>query len=403
MDYSLEEIQRIENEYGKLPIISYLFDNPEIENTLYYIQRLADTFWTDRIYEFTVAPYEKTAKEVAEWWYDEEYRKIFHMIKDLNLKVVFRTMHEMNGGRYPWSNDPENFKNARIRIRNISREEGLDQKNILFDFSVNHWDMPTKWTPSQNAILFECDQRSHPSRKNCPTFESYYPWEEYVDVVWVSFYNRGKANSNRLRLSPDQILYDSRRNTWERLKKFGKPLFIDEVWTSSIWYNEAYSYQKTKEVYDENNRENKESWLSQLQDFLSRHPEIVAVIYFNVDYTQGYSWETFWEADRSIASFDASRFYRGFSNLLGYSNQSLKQLFNTFWESPWMKEVIINEEPIMIDSELEDTVVLIDNVLNQKYSKKKEKSDLLKKITQIDFDDWNINESLKVLHQIYSN
>ncbi|MCR5412768.1 MAG: hypothetical protein K6E76_07500 [Patescibacteria group bacterium] len=68
-----------------------------------------------------------------------------------------------------------------------------------------------------------------------------------------------------------------------------------------------------------------------------------------------------------------------------------------------MKEVIINEEPIMIDSELEDTVVLIDNVLNQKYSKKKEKSDLLKKITQIDFDDWNINESLKVLHQIYSN
>jgi hypothetical protein len=68
-----------------------------------------------------------------------------------------------------------------------------------------------------------------------------------------------------------------------------------------------------------------------------------------------------------------------------------------------MKEVIINEEPIMIDSELEDTVVLIDNVLNQKYSKKKEKSDLLKKITQIDFEDWNINESLKVLHQIYSN
>jgi len=66
------------------------------------------------------------------------------MIKDLNLKVVFRTMHEMNGGRYSWSNDPENFKNARIRIRNISREEGLDQKNILFDFSVNHWDMPTK-------------------------------------------------------------------------------------------------------------------------------------------------------------------------------------------------------------------------------------------------------------------
>lgn len=68
-----------------------------------------------------------------------------------------------------------------------------------------------------------------------------------------------------------------------------------------------------------------------------------------------------------------------------------------------MKEVIINEESIMIDSELEDTVVLIDNVINKKYPKKKEKSDLLQKITQIDFEDWNINESLKVLHQIYNN
>jgi hypothetical protein len=53
-------------------------------------------------------------------------------------------MHEMNGGRYPRASDPVNFKKARIHIRELSRNVGLNQKNILFDMSVNHWDMPSK-------------------------------------------------------------------------------------------------------------------------------------------------------------------------------------------------------------------------------------------------------------------
>lgn len=52
-------------------------------------------------------------------------------------------MHEMNGGRYPWSGNPTSFKQAWRHIYQLSREAGLDQSQILFDFSTNGWDMPT--------------------------------------------------------------------------------------------------------------------------------------------------------------------------------------------------------------------------------------------------------------------
>ena len=52
-------------------------------------------------------------------------------------------MHEMNGGRYPWSSNPKTFKEAWIHVRNLSRKQGLTENDILFDFSVNHRDMPT--------------------------------------------------------------------------------------------------------------------------------------------------------------------------------------------------------------------------------------------------------------------
>ena len=72
-------------------------------------------------------------------------------------------MHEMNGGRYPRSNDPDNFKKAWKRVRDLSREAGLDAKNIQFDFSLNIHDMPALrgYEPSQNAKLLSCT----PNRK----------------------------------------------------------------------------------------------------------------------------------------------------------------------------------------------------------------------------------------------
>ncbi len=38
-----------------------------------------------------------TAKQVAAGEFDEGYKKFFMLVKTLDINVVFRTMHEMNG------------------------------------------------------------------------------------------------------------------------------------------------------------------------------------------------------------------------------------------------------------------------------------------------------------------
>jgi beta-mannanase len=134
----------------------------------------------------------------------------------------------MNGGRYPRASNPEKFKQARIHIRDISREMGLTTGDIQFDFSINHRDMPTLEIPNQSARLIPCS----PTKKGkikCFSFEDYFPGEKYVDLVGVSFYNRGKGNSDRKRLTPKQIMNDPTRKTLARMKTLKKPIIIDEV------------------------------------------------------------------------------------------------------------------------------------------------------------------------------
>lgn len=52
-------------------------------------------------------------------------------------------MHEMNGSWYSWSGRPNDFKKAWKHVWNLSRELGLDQKNLLFAFSINSEDLPS--------------------------------------------------------------------------------------------------------------------------------------------------------------------------------------------------------------------------------------------------------------------
>lgn len=116
-----------------------------------------------------------TAKQVADGVFDDQYKKFFMLVKTLDINVVFRTMHEMNGGWYPWGSDPVNFQQARRHVWELSREVGLTQKNILFDMSVNGWDIPTNESvPHQQSVLYYC-KPADKKRLNCPTFEDYYP------------------------------------------------------------------------------------------------------------------------------------------------------------------------------------------------------------------------------------
>ena len=245
-DNTPQNIQNIEGKLNvKLPIISFIFDPREENDVLNSIDKIVENLWTDRIYHFTISPNNFSAEDVVLWKFDTQYSAFFKKIKEKNLHVIFRTMHEMNWWWYPRSSNPEKFKAARIHVRTLSRLAWLNEENIAFDFSINHWDMPTKWTPSQSAPLTKCTQL----KKDCYHFEDYYPGDEFVDVIWFTFYNRWKAMDNRQRLSPIQILYDKNRKTYERIKAFNKPIIIDEVATTSVRYKENYDFEKSRIEY----------------------------------------------------------------------------------------------------------------------------------------------------------
>jgi hypothetical protein len=95
-DNTIENIQRTEKTINqRLPIVSFIFD-PWNENSINTLARLPSTLGLQKIYHITVSP-PGTAKGVADGEADDMYLSFFKLIKDLHLKVVFRTMHEMNG------------------------------------------------------------------------------------------------------------------------------------------------------------------------------------------------------------------------------------------------------------------------------------------------------------------
>ena len=303
-------------------------------------------------------------------------------------------MHEMNGWRYPWWSNPEKFKAAWIHVWTLSRLAWLNEENILFDFSVNHRDMPTNWTPSQTAPLIQCNQ----SRTDCYHFEDYYPWDEFVDVVWFTFYNRWKANSNRLRLTPEQILYDPKRNTYERIKAFNKPIVIDEVATTSVRYEWNYNFEKSRREYL-NHDERKDHWIHQLREFLVNRPEIIAAVYFNTDYTHGLSFKVIWEADRAIVNIEDNKVYGWFQELEAFSEKKLDNILSSLFH---LNKFTVEWENLFLSSKCNKEFSLISSIISQKAKTKDEKIAVINEIKAKNIKSDCIDKSLSFLLNVYN-
>jgi len=394
-DNTPENIQDIESKLNiKLPIISFIFDPRNKSDVLNSIDKIVDQLWTDRIYHFTVSPDSFSAEDVALWKFDEQYTAFFKKIKEKDLHVIFRTMHEMNWWRYPRASNPEKFKAAWIHVWTLSRVVWLREENIAFDFSVNHRDMPTKWIPSQSAQLIECSL----SKKGCYHFEDYYPWDEFVDLIWFTFYNRWKAVDNRRWLSPTEILYDKNWKTYERLQKFWKPIIIDEVATTSVWYKWNYSYEKSRNEYlNVNNR--KDYRLHQLREFLIDHPEIVATIYFNCDYTHGLNFIVQWEADRAIVNLQDDKTYAWFRDLELFGEKRLDDALKTIFH---LWRIKVDNNDILISSQCMKEISVISSLIEQKAETIDEKVKLLNTLQEIDWGSECISKSLNALMNVYT-
>lgn len=143
-DNTIENVVKIEKDYSLyLPLIGFIYDPRDKQDVVAELEKIAKELGNQRIYHISLSPNQFSAEEVAKGAFDEQYTLFFKTIKRLNLKVIFRTMHEMNGGWYPRGSNPTKFKEAWIHVWNLARSLGLNQQDILFDFSVNHRDMPT--------------------------------------------------------------------------------------------------------------------------------------------------------------------------------------------------------------------------------------------------------------------
>lgn len=238
--------------------------------------------------------------------------------------------------------------------------------------------MPTKQTPSQTAKLIPC-QLSWKEKIWCYTFEDYYPWDKYVDLIGFTFYNRGKGNSDRKRLTPAQIVYEKGREPLKRIKTFKKPIIIDEVGTTAVWYDSWFDYKLSQEIYKENYKL-KNTWLRQLQQLLRKESDIVGAVYFNVDYTNWLTKKLIGEADWSVINITNNKVYKTFFTILKNSdNLHLRSpLVNLFGVGiltiDWKEEFI----PIQYISKIKKIETFlkklwwtIDNNLKEKYVEKK--------------------------------
>lgn len=394
-DNTPQNIESIEQQLNvKLPIISFIFDPRDENDVLNSIDKIVEILWTDRIYHFTISPNNFSAEDVVLWKFDTQYTAFFKKIKEKNLHVIFRTMHEMNWWWYPRSSNPEKFKAARIHVRTLSRLAWLNNENIAFDFSINHRDMPTKWIPSQSAPLIQCTQW----KKDCYHFEDYYPWDEFVDVIWFTFYNRWKAMDNRQRLSPIQILYDKNRKTYERVKSFNKPIIIDEVATTSVRYKENYDFEKSRAEYL-NHDERKDYRLHQLREFLINHPEITAAIYFNTDYTHGLSFRVTWEADWAIVNIEDNKVYAWFQDLELFWEKELDNILKNIFHT---QKMIIDWYEVYVSDSFSKEIQQISSIINSKAKNINDKITLIETLQQKKFKSEPINKSLTTLNDLYT-
>jgi len=398
-DNTIQNIQNIEEKYDwHLPVVAFIFD-PRNDKSITTIQNLKTELGENRIYHISVNNKFNT-KDIVDWKQDYIFQQFFQIIKKNDLRVVFRTMHEMNGGRYTRSGNPEEFQEARKHIRYISRTEWLDNHNILFDFSVNYRDLPSEWKASQDATFIECKPKLK-EQLWCIGFEDYYPGDYYVDIMGFTFYNRWKWTSDRKRLSPQEIIYDPDRNTLDRIKTYNKPIFIDEVWTTAVKYNYYYNPEKSKEIYN-TIRDDKNIWLKQLATFLQYEPQILGAIYFNVDLTNWLEHPQTWEADRAAINIQNWKTYFGIFDLYNQSfinnyNNQLLDLFDTetlsinnkkIFVQKNHKNIILNISNYLLQQENQDSEVILnkltlfENLISQNTSMPKIKKNELLKIIQ---------------------
>ncbi|MGY0005400.1 glycoside hydrolase family 26 protein [Micromonospora sp. I033] len=171
--------------------------------------------------------------------FDPYLRSWAQGIRSLGYPVAIRLAHEMNGDWYPWSeasngNRPGEYVAAWRHVHDLFRAAGVT--NVTWVWSPN-----ARWDASQ------------------PKLSGWYPGDHYVDWVGVTgYYGIGAYTDYR---SFDSIFGP----TITEIRGFsGKPLVITETGASDATGRKA-------------------EWITDAFRALPRHPDIIGLIWFEVD------------------------------------------------------------------------------------------------------------------------
>jgi beta-mannanase len=183
-------------------------------------------------------------RRIASGAYDDYITQWADGLKATGTTVYLRTMHEMNGGWYPWGtgvngNDATQYKAAWRHIVDVFRSRGAD--NVKF-----------VWCPLVDSV----------PDKPGNQLEDYYPGKSYVDVLSLDGYNWGTNQpANGGWRSFKQVFGDA----YNRLTKLGpQPIWIAEVGSAAQGGDKA-------------------GWVRDMWKTAARMPQLKAIVWFDVD------------------------------------------------------------------------------------------------------------------------
>jgi hypothetical protein len=192
--------------------------------------------------------------DVVDGDYDAYIDEWAQAISQTQTTIFLRLGHEMNGNWYPWSGDPEAFKNAWRYVH--------DRMEVTNGVTNIAW----AWTPNAQSIPDESWNAYH----------NYYPGDEYVDWVGASGYNAAS------------------KATWDPKPSCRS---FDDIF-SAILYDMADRYDKPQMVPEFasacDNGCDKVLWITEAYYHAQFYPRLRALVWFNVAKWEGEGAQRKW-------------------------------------------------------------------------------------------------------------
>jgi hypothetical protein len=268
------EFHAIEAWSGKRISIAGTFIDIQIPDPYFNVGTQLEMMWQEGYTPFINLETTHTAGEIARGNLDSALRGLARAYRDTfaledgGRMAFIAPLQEMNscqrwGCWTVYGGEPEDFKAAYLRIRQIFHDEGVPAGAVKWVFAPNGWSDPTY---------------DHP-------FEEYYPGDQVVDVVAFSAYNFGDNCRGSVWQTPIEV-YNNPNASFpqgqflDRMRAMApeKPIFIAQTATSAYF------------VCGEISRAMKDVWLRDAYHYLASYPGVKVILYFNKTNAQGYDW-----------------------------------------------------------------------------------------------------------------